>query len=153
MESVTPKRRVGSEASRMAAFLGLPRADRIDDLELVALIAKGLPTKTTETVVRRIDPREQFLRATDIFPKSTYRRRVKARSLSKEESERLFALSKVFALVLQIYDLDTELAAQFLTRAHPLLGGRSPLDLAIESSAGADLVIKLMNRIDAGVAV
>ena len=71
----------------MAAFLGLPRADRIDDLELVELIAKGLPTKTTETVVRRIDPHEQFLRATDIFPKSTYRRRVKARSLSRKRAK------------------------------------------------------------------
>jgi putative toxin-antitoxin system antitoxin component (TIGR02293 family) len=117
------------------------------------LIAKGLPTKTTETVVRRIDPHEQFLRATDIFPKSTYRRRVKTRTLSKEESERLFAVSKVFALVLQIYHRDTELAAQFLTKSHPLLGGRSPLDLAIESNAGADFVLKLMNKIEAGVAV
>jgi putative toxin-antitoxin system antitoxin component (TIGR02293 family) len=137
----------------MAAFLGLPRADRIDDLDLVEMIAKGLPTKTTETVVRRVDPHEHFLRATDIFPKSTYRRRVKTRSLSKEESERLFALSKVFALVLQVYHRDTELAAQFLTKSHPLLGGRRPLDLAIESTAGAELVTKLMRRIEASVAV
>ena len=77
---------------------------------------------------------------------------MKSRSLSKEESERLFAVSKVFASVLQIYHRDTDLAAQFLTRPHPLLGGRRPLDLAIESSAGADLVIKLTTKIEASVA-
>ena len=50
MDPVVEKR-LGSEASRMAAFLGLPRPDHIGDLDLVELIAKGLPTKTTETVV------------------------------------------------------------------------------------------------------
>jgi putative toxin-antitoxin system antitoxin component (TIGR02293 family) len=153
MDPVSGKRRLGSEASRMAAFLGLPRPDHVGDLDLVEMIARGLPTRTTETVVHRIDPHEQFLRATDIFPKSTYRRRVKTRSLSKEESERLFALSKVFALVLEVYHRDTELAAQFLTKAHPLLGGRKPLDLALESTAGAELVTKLVRRIEASVAV
>ena len=51
---------LGSEASRMAAFLGLPRAENIGDLDLVKMIAKGLPTKTTETVVRRVDPMSNF---------------------------------------------------------------------------------------------
>lgn len=41
----------------------------------------------------------------------------------------------------------------FLFRPHPLLGGESPLELALASSPGADAVLNLVWRAEAGVAV
>ncbi len=141
-----------SEAGRIARFMGLARWRKMDDLDLVEQIRTGLPAETAATVARRIDPEGRFVRASDIVPKSTLHRR-KDRPLTKDESERVLALSKVFAEALRIYHDDDELVAQFLLRRHPMLGGRAPIELAKESIAGADLVLKLMAKADAGIAV
>ena len=140
-----------SEASRIARFMGLSRWQKMDDLDLVDRIREGLPAKTATTVARRIDPDGRFVRATDIVPKSTLHRR-KDSPLTRDESERVLALSKVFAEALRIYHDDVDLVSQFMLRRHPMLGGRSPIELAKESIAGADLVLKLMAKADAGVA-
>jgi putative toxin-antitoxin system antitoxin component (TIGR02293 family) len=143
-----------SEASRVAHVLGLPRWKDFDDLKLVESVNKGIPASAVERIVFSIDPRGRFLQVTDIIPKSTYHRRLKNKQpLSKDESERILALSKVIAEVLLLYKGETELAAHFLSRKHPMLGGRSPLDMANESIAGAGLVMKLLAQADAGVAV
>jgi putative toxin-antitoxin system antitoxin component (TIGR02293 family) len=140
-----------SEATRMAWLLGLPA---LNDLDLVRRVERGFPAKAADTLARRVDPMGRFFRATDIIPRSTYHRRVKARqALTKEESERLFALAKVFSELIRQYQSDLERAAEFLGRKHALLGGRTPLDVAKESTAGADLVLKVLARADAGVAV
>lgn len=142
-----------SEASRIAHFIGLPRWRNIDDLALVDRVRKGFPASTVKTVVLRVDPHGRFLKPTDIIPRSTYHRRVKANvALSKDESERLLALSRVFAEALRIYRGDAKLVSLFLLREHPMLGGRQPIELAKESTAGADLVLKLLAKADAGIA-
>ena len=143
-----------SEASRIAQFMGLPRWQRIDDLGLVASVHRGFPAKTATTVARRIDPEGRFLKATDIIPKSTLHRREKDKKpLSQDESEKVLALSRVFAEVLKIYHGDNGRSSVFLERPHAMLGGRSPIALAIQSIAGATLVLTLLARADAGVAV
>ncbi len=143
-----------SEASRIAQFMGLPRWQRIDDLGLVASVQKGFPAKTATTVARRIDPDGRFLKATDIIPKSTLHRREKDnKPLTQDESEKVLALSRVLSEVLRIYHADSIQSSVFLERAHRMLGGRSPIALATESIAGAALVMKLLARLDAGVAV
>jgi len=142
-----------SEASRLAYFLGLPRWRDVDDLVLVEAVKKGFPIKTASLIVKKIDPDGRFLQETDLIPKSTYHRRKKGlQVLTKDESEKILRLAKVFLEVLRQYRGDTKLAAQFLLREHPMLGGRSPIDLAKESTAGSDLVLKLLAKADAGVA-
>ena len=42
---------------------------------------------------------------------------------------------------------------RFLNRPHLLLGGRTPLDVARESTTGADLVVRIIGEARAGVAV
>ncbi len=141
-----------SETSRIAWFLGLH--ERLSDIELVERVERGFPTKTASTIVRRLDPQGRYLQVTDIIPKSTYHRRVKAKqALTKEESEKILSLAKVFVEVLRQYRNDSDLAAHFLARNHPMLGGRTPLGVAKESTAGADLVLKILAKADAGVAV
>lgn len=77
----------------------------------------------------------------------------KRKALNRDQSERVFALSKVFSETLRQYHDDRESASLFLMRSHPLLGGRSPMDIARESTAGADLVLKLLDQAEASVAV
>jgi putative toxin-antitoxin system antitoxin component (TIGR02293 family) len=139
-----------SEARSIAKFMGLADWARLDDLGLVERIAKGFPVKTATTVIERLDPEGKFVRATDIIPKSTLHRRKNA--LTKDESEKVWALSKVFYEVLRIYHGDAGRAARFMIQEHPMLGNRMPIDLAKESIAGADLVLKLLAKADAGVA-
>lgn len=141
-----------SEASRIAWFLGLH--GRPSDIELVERVERGFPVKTANTIVRRLDPEGRHLQVTDIIPKSTYHRRLKAKqALTKDESEKILALARVFVEVIRQYRDDTMLAARFLVRKHPMLGGRTPLGVAKDSTAGADLVLKILAKADAGVAV
>jgi putative toxin-antitoxin system antitoxin component (TIGR02293 family) len=143
-----------SEAARLAAFLGLPKAKRMSDLGLVERVEKGFPPNTAKVIVRRVDPKGQFLQLTHIIPRSTYHRRVKnMQVLTKDESEKILALAKVFVQLLRHYHEDSKLAAHFLLREHPMLGGRTPIDVAKDSTAGADLVLKLLAQAEAGVAV
>jgi len=143
-----------SEASRIAQFMGLREWPTIDDVRLVERVEKGLPISTAKTIVRKIDPMGAYLRVYDLIPKATYYRRKELKKpLTKDQSEMIFALSKVFLEAIRHYHDDTDSASIFLSRKHPLLGGRSPLDVARESTAGADLVLKLLARAEAGVAV
>ncbi|HZD52966.1 MAG TPA: antitoxin Xre/MbcA/ParS toxin-binding domain-containing protein [Woeseiaceae bacterium] len=142
-----------SEASRIARFLGLRGWPTMNDVRLVERVAGGLPVSTAFALVRQIDPQGERLQVEDIIPRASYyRRKAQRKPLSKQQSEAVFALSKVFAETLRQYHDDKESALLFLSRKHPLLGGRSPLDVARESTAGADLVLKLLARAEAGIA-
>ena len=150
MPQAVPK----SEASRIAQFMGLRQWQDMNDLELVRKVESGLPVSAVRRIVHRIDPNELSVSIYDVIPKATYYRiKDRKKPLSREQSERVFTLSKVFSETLRHYHDDQESASTFLMRSHPLLGGRSPLSVARESTAGADLVLKLLDRAEAGVAV
>ena len=141
-----------SEAGRLARFMGLPKWSRISDLDLVELVERGLPTRTIDVILKRVDPDARWMKPVDVIPKATYYR-LRDKSLSQEQSERVFALSKVLAeTMFQYYD-DHELALFFLVKRHPMLDMRRPYDLAKDSIAGADLVLELLGQAAAGVAV
>jgi putative toxin-antitoxin system antitoxin component (TIGR02293 family) len=143
-----------SEASRIARFMGLRKWQDMSDLKLVNKVESGLPVSAVRRIVHRIDPHELSVTVYDVIPKTTYYRiKDKKKPLSREHSEKVFALSKVFSETLRHYHDDQESASMFLMRGHPLLGGRSPLDVARESTAGADLVLKLLDQAEASVAV
>ncbi len=143
-----------SEASRIAQFMGLKSWPRIDDVSLVELVETGLPISTAATIARNLDPKGAYLGVYDLIPKASYYRRKKLKKpLTKDQSEMIYALSKVFSEAIRHYHNDREAASLFLSRKHPLLGGRSPLNVARESTAGADLVLDLLARAEAGVAV
>lgn len=143
-----------SEAARMAQFMGLRGWQDIDDLRLVERVESGLPVSAAHAIVKRIDPDGTHLGVHDLIPKATYyRRKEQKRPLSKDQSERIFAMTKVFAETLRQYHGDHASASLFLSRKHSLLGGRTPLDLARQSTAGADLVLKLLEKAEGGVAI
>lgn len=140
-----------SEAARIARFMGLTNWKAVDDLALIDRVRDGLPVKTVETVAARIDPDGRLFGPTDIIPKSTWHRRKAKQSLTQDESEKVLAFSRVFTEALRLYHDDARKVVQFMLGKHPMLGNRSPLELVIGSMAGADLVLKLMARADAGV--
>lgn len=150
MAEAAPK----SEASRLAHFMGLRRWSTMNDIDLVQSVETGLPLSAVRKIVKRLDPEETHLRVVDIIPKATYYRiQEKNKRLNKDQSEKVVALSKVFSETLRLYHGDRQSAISFLVRNHPLLDGRSPLNVAKDSTVGADLVLKLLQRAEAGVAV
>lgn len=141
-----------SEASELARFLGLRDWRKTSEIDLVSKVKTGLPAQSVEGVFAKVQLRApHHIHA--FIPKATYARKLKANRLSRSESERLLSITKVFNEVLRLYGGDSDAAEHFLTRRHPMLGKRAPVDLAVESTAGADLVLKLLARADAGVAV
>ncbi|HEY9567649.1 MAG TPA: antitoxin Xre/MbcA/ParS toxin-binding domain-containing protein, partial [Thalassobaculum sp.] len=86
-------------------------------------------------------------------PEATVRRAREARKpLSRAHSERLYDVARVLDAVGRAYHGDRGRIEAFLIRPHPLLDGETPLDLATSSSAGAEAVLNLIHRAEAGVA-
>jgi len=134
--------------------MGLRGWQTFNDIKLVDRIATGLPISSADNIVRKLDPDGNFLHVFDFIPKATYyRRKDQKKPLTKDQSELVFALSKVFSETLRHYHNDSSSAALFLKRKHPILDNRSPFEVASESTAGADLVLKLLARAEAGVAI
>lgn len=143
-----------SEANRIADFIGIRNGKETSDLKLVDRVARGFPVSSVDTVVKRVDPTGSLLRAFDIVPRQTYYRKKENREpLSKDHSETILALSKVFLETLRQYHGEEEAAVAFLKRSHSLLGGRTPLEIVASTTAGADLVLKLLAQAEAGVAI
>lgn len=142
-----------SEPMQIADVLGLPRPSSFDDLKLADNIARGVPVRSVDRVIAFIDPSGLTIKSTHFVPKSTFQRR-KADDglLSPDKSGKLWQVARVFVEARRHYRCD-EQARAFLLRAHPLLEGRRPLDLARETAAGADLVLKVLGEAEAGVAV
>ena len=61
-------------------------------------------------------------------------------------------LYPVYEAALRLWG-DRESADWFLDQAHPLLGGRTPREVALESEEGAALVVQMIGQAEAGVAV
>jgi putative toxin-antitoxin system antitoxin component (TIGR02293 family) len=145
-----PERLPTGEAARFARLLKLRDADGFTDLKLAHSVARGLPASAVSAVA-------DMLAATVVarlVPEATLRRARQARKpLSREHSERLYDVARVLDAVGRAYHGDKARVDGFLNRPHPLLEGETPLDLAVSSSAGAEAVLNLIERADAGVAV
>ena len=58
---------------------------------------------------------------------------------------------RVVNAVPRVYHGDREAIDAFLSRPHPLLEGETPLDMAWSGSAGAEAVLNLIRRSEAGI--
>ncbi len=143
-----------SAAARIAHLMGLRRWQEMTDLGLVKRIEKGLPLEAVEKVARVLDPDAKKMRYR-LVSRSTYARLKKGprRHLTRDMSERLYGIARVLDEALRLWHGDAEAVARFLNRPHPLLEGRTPFDVARESTVGADLVVKIIGQARAGVAV
>ncbi len=143
-----------SDAAEIARLMGLPSWRQMNSLALVNQIEQGLPLQVVERISRAMapdDPRAKFT----LLSRSTWSRlqRRQRQHLTREMSDRVHGVARVLLEARRLWADDEPAMARFLNRPHLLLGGRTPLDVARESTAGADLVVRIIGEARAGVAV
>jgi putative toxin-antitoxin system antitoxin component (TIGR02293 family) len=88
-----------------------------------------------------------------IVPRATFARmKVEKRRLNKTQGELVARLAEVWTDALRVWKSEED-ARSFLTRKHPLLENNRPIDLALQSGIGAQLVRDILGRLEHGTAV
>lgn len=138
------------QPARISEMLGL-NAVALDDVGLARVVVRGLPASAAEALGRVIG-RAQVVGP--LIPEATLRRARQGRkALSREMSGRLYEVSRVVDAANRSFGGDRAAVDRFLARPHPLLDGMTPLAMAQSGSAGAEAVVNMIRRADAGVAV
>lgn len=116
--------------------------------ELENTVSTGLPKRALRFAAERIfSARGEARRVMfQVVPEATYKRRTR---LSRPESERTERLARVIAAAEHVWD-DREDAREWLTRPHPELAGRTPLESAM-TELGARRVEELLDRLFYGI--
>ena len=118
--------------------------------DLHEIVAEGLPKTSVRALFSRLSERYdvevQPLRDF-VAPRATLKRR--RTRLSPTESQRLERLSRIVAMTEEVWQ-DKTAAAEFLTRPHRSLGGRTPLQMAA-TDLGARQVEELLASIEFGL--
>ncbi|ASY47171.1 antitoxin (plasmid) [Sphingobium xenophagum] len=137
---------MATQPHSIEALLGVRAGIHTSRLSLPTSIESGLPVAALDRLADKVAPGDARFKFR-LIPKATLERRRKSASkrLTSEEGDRLARLAKVFSFALDIYR-EPERAREFLGRAHPMLDGKAPLDVALATSPGADLVINLLGR-------
>lgn len=143
-----------SDAAEIARLMGLPSWRQMNSLALVNQIEQGLPLQVVERISRAMAPDDPRARFT-LLSRSTWSRlqRRQRQHLTREMSDRVHGVARVLLEARRLWTDDEAAMVRFLNRPHLLLGGRTPLDVARESTAGADLVVRIIGEARAGVAV
>ncbi len=139
-----------SETAVMARLLAISDPDSCSDVSLAQRVADGLRPAAVAAMAQALGGNKKRIIG-PIVPEATFRRAQKVGKLSKEHSERLYEIGRVVIAVAWAYRGDLDRVEAFLTRPHPLLTGETPFDMARSSSAGADAVLNLIRRAEAGV--
>lgn len=118
--------------------------------ELDELVTQGLPKHALKASVDRVclsgEDRKKLLYR--IVPEATYKRR--RINLSADESEKAERLARVFATTEFVWNSEGD-ARQFLNAPHPMLQGRTPLDVSM-TELGARRVEELLWKLFYGIA-
>jgi putative toxin-antitoxin system antitoxin component (TIGR02293 family) len=142
-----------------ARFLQIPAKDKPLDSSLQFLIHldKGFPVSSVDKVAVAFAPKDFDFRYR-IVPKATLarlkakQRKHKAQRLSKPQSELVARLAAVWTDAIRAWKTE-EGARNFLYRKHPLLEDKRPVDLALQSELGAQIVRDILGRLEHATAV
>ncbi|MBG6076635.1 antitoxin Xre/MbcA/ParS toxin-binding domain-containing protein [Polaromonas sp. CG_9.11] len=141
MVLVTPEK-----IAAVMALLPLPHSFA----ELDDRIAHGLPKDALKASVDRVllagEDRKKLLYR--IVPEATYKRR--RGTLTADESGRAERLARVFATADYVWNSEDD-ARAFLSAPHPMLQGRTPLDVSM-TELGARRVEELLWKLYYGLA-
>jgi putative toxin-antitoxin system antitoxin component (TIGR02293 family) len=140
------------ELSDVGVSLGLPgkSAEAHSLVALIIRIEQGLPVKAVDKVARLVAPDDAQFKYR-LVPKATLERRRATNRLSPEEGARLARLAKVWSVARDVWGSDDE-ARDFLFRPHPMAEDNRPIDLAIRSEFGAELVVDILGGLKYGTA-
>jgi putative toxin-antitoxin system antitoxin component (TIGR02293 family) len=130
-----------------AALLGL-RA--YDPLSLDARVRRGLAYAALERFLHNTALTTRQVAEVIQTPTRTLARRKEAGHLAPEESDRLLRASRVAAGAIALFEGDVDAARHWLLTPQPLLGGRTPWELAA-TDIGAREVEHLVGRLEHGI--
>ncbi len=131
-----------------------------DPFTLMSAVERGLPLTALDRVVHSVAPTDNKF-AFRIITRATLARRRKAWAstkdkvegrLSAEEGTRLARLAGVWAMAVEVWGGEED-ARRFMFDAHPLLHGRRPVDVVLESEFGRPVVEGILGRLQYGSAV
>jgi putative toxin-antitoxin system antitoxin component (TIGR02293 family) len=139
-------------SGEVAAVLGLSAKSLgpLSPLALIFRIEHGLPVKALDKVAHLLAPEDARFKYR-LVPKATLERRKTANRLSPEEGARLARLARVWSAARDVWGDDDE-ARDFLFRPHLMAEDNRPIDLAIRSEFGAELVVDILNGLKYGTA-
>ena len=129
-------------------------------LALMSAVEEGLPLASLDRVVHSVAPSDTKF-AYQIVARATLARRRKALAgaktraagrLSVEEGTRLARLASVWAMAVEVWGSQED-ARRFMFEEHPLLHGRRPVDVVLESEFGRPVVEGILGRLQYGSAV
>jgi putative toxin-antitoxin system antitoxin component (TIGR02293 family) len=141
-----------TDPAAVAEVLGL-RGTRAgaSHLSVIASIEHGFRVTVLSRLAGSIAPGD----ATFIYrfvPKPTLARRKRANQrLTPQESDRVARIAKVWAHALKVWKGEDD-ARAFLFRRHMMLDNRRPIDVALATEVGADLVDQILGRLEYGSA-
>ena len=137
----------------LAGMLGISESGRSTaaPLEVIDRIQRGLPLAALFSVSEHVAPADMNFKFRIVSRSSLTRRKNDHKPLTADESNRLARLANVWTLAEKVWQ-DIEEARAFLFRRHPMLQGRKPIDLVIESELGADLVKDILGGLLYGTA-
>lgn len=140
-----------NEATRVARLLAIDDANMLSEVDLARRVSSGLPSQSALGLSEILGKKRVV---GSIIPEASLRRARNAnKPLSRELSERLFEIGRVVDALRLAYHGNQEAIDGFLHRPHALLEGDTPFEMATSSSAGAQAVLNLIRRAEAGVAV
>lgn len=117
--------------------------------DLDAAVHAGLPREALDHVLEYAAPPEQRTRLRNrVVPRASYQR---SRRLSAAHSAATERLARITALTRWVWEDDEKVRA-FLWRAHPELGGRRPIEVAL-TEIGAREVEEVLARGAHGIPV
>ena len=143
-----------AEPDVVADVLGLRSArTRTTPFWLISSIEAGLPVAALERLARAVAPSDAEFRYRFV-PKATLARRKNhpGARLTVGQSDRLARIAGVWAHAVRVWK-DEAAARAFLFRPHPMLEGRRPIDAALGTELGADLVDQILGGLEYGSAV
>jgi putative toxin-antitoxin system antitoxin component (TIGR02293 family) len=118
---------------------------------LISMIEGGLPLAALDRLSHLLAPTDNAFKYR-IVPKASLARRKHGKRLSADESGRLARLARIWSFAREVWGGEDE-ARDFLFRPHPLLEDRPPIELALASEMGAQLVTDIIGRLQYGSAV
>jgi putative toxin-antitoxin system antitoxin component (TIGR02293 family) len=135
---------------QIAAVMALTAVPR-SFAELDELVRDGLPKSALRASVDHVarTTEERRILLFRIIPEATFKRR--RDRLNPEESEKAERLARVFATAEYVWDSEDD-AREFLNAPHPLLEGRTPLEVSL-TELGARRVESLLWNLFYGIPV
>ncbi|PCI87346.1 MAG: hypothetical protein COB24_06915 [Hyphomicrobiales bacterium] len=133
----------------MGELLGVD-SPHISSFDILNEVGEGIKIANVKSLAKYLFP-TQKTSVDNLVARATFARAKKR--VSPQVSEKIYDVAKVYSLALLIYNQDYDKASQFLSKPHQGLGGKSPFDMAKQSTAGADIAASLLEQIRAGVAL